>query len=195
MSAKDIYLLRHGDTGLQGRYVGSSDVSLSSQGAREVKKSCSFLSKVDFDTILCSPMKRCVETVAHLSCSCTVQFHDFLRETDFGHWEKKTFAEIAATDNKRVDAWVTNPDTFTFPGGESFLNFSTRIKTAEKYLYDTGGKTILVVCHGGVIRHLLCKLLKIPREHYLLFEVYSGAFSQVRLYPEGGVLTGFNLRG
>lgn len=195
MRAKDIYFLRHGDTGLTGQYIGSSDVSLSPQGVREVTKSCTFLSTVDFDTVLCSPMKRCVETVAHLSCSCPVQFHDFLREIDFGRWEKKTFKEIAVSDQKSVDAWVKNPDTFTFPDGESFQHFSKRIATAEKFLYESDGRTILVICHGGVIRHLLCKLLKIPREHYLLFEVYSGAFSRVRLHPEGGVLTGFNHRG
>ena len=195
MHTKDIFLLRHGDTSLKNQYVGSSDVSLSATGVREVIKSCTFLSTVEFDTVLCSPMKRCVETVAHLTSSCPVQFHDFLREIDFGRWEKKTYQEIAAADKESVDTWVKNPKTFTFPSGESLQNFSKRMTTAEKYLYDSEGKVILVVCHGGVIRHLLCRLLKIPREHYLLFEVHSGAFSKVRLYPEGGVLTGFNHRG
>lgn len=38
MHDKDIYLLRHGDTGLNKRYVGSSNVSLSPKGIEEVKK-------------------------------------------------------------------------------------------------------------------------------------------------------------
>ncbi|PHR26909.1 MAG: hypothetical protein COA36_10650 [Desulfotalea sp.] len=195
MHDKQIYLLRHGDTGLKQQYVGSSDVSLSPQGVDDIIKSCSYLSTIDFDAVLCSPMKRCVQTVAQLSCSCPVQFLDFLREIDFGRWEKKKFVDIVQTDKTAVDLWVNNPDTFTFPEGESLENFQQRITTAAQYLHRSKAKTILVVCHGGVIRHLLCNLLKIPKEQYLLFEIQSGSFSIIRLHEEGGVLTGLNHRG
>ncbi|MFT5698600.1 MAG: alpha-ribazole phosphatase [Desulforhopalus sp.] len=195
MHDKEIYLLRHGDTGLKHQYVGSSDVSLSPKGTKEVIKSCGFLSAIDFDTVLCSPMKRCVETVAHLSCSCTIQFHDSLREIDFGRWEKKKFEEIVLTDKAEVDAWVASPDSFTFPEGESLEHFGQRITSIANHLHGLQGRVILVVCHGGIIRHLLCNLLKVPKEQYLLFEIQSGSFAQIRLHKEGGVLTGLNHRG
>ena len=195
MHDKDIYLLRHGDTGLKNQYVGSSDVSLSPQGRREVEKSCAYLSKVNFDTVLCSPMKRCVETASYLSCSCPVLYQDFLQEIDFGRWEKKTFKEIVESDKVEIDNWVNNPDTFTFPGGESLSHFQTRVTMAANHIHQSDGKVILIVCHGGVIRHLLCNLLNIPKEHYLLFDIHPGCFTTIRLHSEGGVLTGLNHRG
>lgn len=195
MHNKEIYLLRHGDTGLKSRYVGSSDVSLSPGGLDVVEKSCAYLSGVDFDTILCSPMKRCVETVSYLSHRCVVQYLDFLKEIDFGRWEQKTFQEIVQCDKLEVDNWVKNPETFCFPEGESVDHFQARVAEASHFIYTSDGKAILVVCHGGVIRHLLCDLLKIPKEHYLLFDIHPGCFTTIRLHSEGGVLTGLNLRG
>lgn len=195
MHDKEIYLLRHGDTGLKNRYVGSSDVSLSPRGLDVVEKSCAYLSEVNFDTCLCSPMKRCVETVSYLSSGCLVQYLDFLKEIDFGRWEKKTFQEILLTDQLEVDNWVNSPETFSFPEGESLENFKVRVAQAANFIHKSDGKVILIVCHGGVIRHLLCDLLKIPREHYLLFDILPGCFTTMRLHSEGGVLTGLNLRG
>jgi alpha-ribazole phosphatase len=195
MHDKDIYLLRHGDTGLKNQYVGSSDVSLSPQGRREVEKSCTSLSNITFDTVLCSPMKRCVETVNYLSCSCPVLYQDFLKEIDFGRWEKKTFKEIIESDKGEIDNWVNNPDTFTFPDGESLAHFQTRVILAANCIHQLDTKVILIVCHGGVIRHLLCNLLNIPQEHYLLFDIQPGCFTTIRLHSEGGVLTGLNHRG
>ena len=195
MHDKDIYLLRHGDTGLNKRYVGSSNVSLSPEGINEVKKSCSYLSRVNFDTVLCSPMKRCVETLSYLSNSCSVLYQDFLKEIDFGRWEKKTFQEILASDKLEVDNWVNNPDTFSFPEGESLEHFQVRVAQAANFIHKSDGKVILIVCHGGVIRHLLCNLLEIPKEHYLLFDILPGCFTTMRLHSEGGVLTGLNHRG
>jgi alpha-ribazole phosphatase/probable phosphoglycerate mutase len=54
---------------------------------------------------------------------------------------------------------------------------------------------ILIIAHGGIIRHLLCLLLGLDAEKYLLFEVKPGRVSSVQLYDEGGVLTGFNITG
>lgn len=195
MHDKDIYLLRHGDTGLKNQYIGSSDVSLSPKGHAQVEKSCTYLSKVDFDAVLCSPMKRCVETVSYLSCSSSVLYQDFLKEVNFGRWEKKTFDEIVDSDQVEVDNWVNNPDTFTFPEGESLDHFQHRVFKAANCIKDSDSKAILIVCHGGVIRHLICNLLHIPKEHYLLFDIHPGCFTTIRLHSEGGILTGLNHRG
>jgi broad specificity phosphatase PhoE len=54
---------------------------------------------------------------------------------------------------------------------------------------------ILIITHGGIIRHLLCLLLGLEAEKYLLFEVKSGCISSLRLFDEGGLLTGLNITG
>jgi alpha-ribazole phosphatase len=195
MHDKVIYLLRHGDTGLKDVYVGASDVSLSSRGRRELTKTCQELSAIPFDAVLCSPMKRCRETLGQISTQCKVEFCDGLKEIDFGRWEQKTFAEIVKSDSDLVNSWVEHPETFCFPEGESLASFHERVEAAADNLYKLAGTTILVVSHGGVIRHLICQLLKLPAKHYLIFDVLPGCFATLRLHQEGGVLTGFNHKG
>lgn len=194
MGSKIIYLMRHGDTGLKGRYVGSSDVPLSPLGLKQTRELCSYLNTVTLDAILCSPMLRCRQSIETLGRD-DVRYHDFLKEIDFGAWEKKSFEEIAVEYRTLVDCWAKQDEKFAFPGGEAMSSFYGRIGECAQHLRNVKEKEILVVCHGGVIRHLICDLLHIPKEHYLLFDVAPGCYSTVQLFPEGGVLTGFNLKG
>lgn len=194
MGNKKIYLMRHGDTGLKGRYVGSSDVTLSPLGFKQTKDLCAYLDTVSFDAILCSPMLRCRQSIEALQRE-DVSYHDFLKEIDFGEWEKKSFDEIVLEYKTLVDKWAKQDENFVFPGGEAMSSFYARIARCAQHLRNIEENAILVVCHGGVIRHLICELLHIPKENYLLFDVAPGCYSTLQLFPEGGILTGLNLKG
>ena len=195
MEAKELYFLRHGDTGLQGRYIGSTEASLTDRGREQVRKTGGLLQGKDFDKIVCSPMVRCRQTLEQLDLPCTCQFSDLLREIDFGRWEGKNFAEIVQIDKELVDSWVTGPDVFSFPGGESLEAFKKRVATFKTQLESMVEDNVLVIAHGGIIRHLLCLLLGLDSDRYLIFDVKPGSFCSIRLFAEGGVLTGFNITG
>ena len=195
MLEKELYLLRHGDTGLQGRYVGSTDAPLTKMGIDQVRKTGGVLQGKGIEKIVCSPMLRCRQTLEQLSLQCTCQFDDLLREIDFGRWEGKNFAEIAQIDKDLVASWVSEPDTFSFPGGESLIAFQKRVATFKAQLENMVEDTVLIIAHGGTIRHLLCLLLGLESDKYLLFDVKPGCFCSIRFFAEGGMLTGFNLKG
>ena len=195
MVAKELYFLRHGDTGLQGRYIGSTDVPLSESGIEQVRKTARLLQGKRVEKIVCSPMLRCRQTLEQLYLPCTCQFNELLREVDFGRWEGKNFSEIVKIDKELVDSWVIEPDVFSFPGGESLAAFKNRIATFKILLKNMAEDNILVIAHGGVIRHLLCLLLGLDSDNYLVFDVKPGCFCSIRLFTEGGVLTGFNIKG
>ena len=195
MFVKELYLLRHGDTGLQGRYVGSTDAPLTDRGIEQVRKTGDVLQGKGVEKIVCSPMLRCRQTLEQLSLQCSCQFNELLREIDFGRWEGKNFAEIAQIDKELIDSWVTEPDTFSFPDGESLIAFKNRVTAFKAQLENMVEDTILVIAHGGTIRHLLCLLLGLDSDKYLLFDVQPGCFCSIRLFAEGGVLTGFNIKG
>lgn len=186
--------MRHGDTGLKGRYVGSSDVPLSPLGFKQTRELCAYLSTIPFDIVLCSPMLRCRQSIEALQRK-DVLYYDFLKEIDFGVWEKKSFDEIAGDYKGLVDKWAKQDENFVFPGGEAMSSFYERIARCTQHLRTIEEKEILVVCHGGIIRHLICELLHIPKENYLLFDVAPGCYSTVKLFSEGGILTGLNLKG
>lgn len=195
MTAKKLYFLRHGDTGLQGRYIGSTDVSLNDKGRAQVRQAAGLLQAKDITRIFCSPMLRCRQTLDQLALACPFRFDELLREIDFGRWEGKNFREIVQIDKELVDSWVNNPASFSFPDGESLAAFNKRIAACKILLEQTAEEKILIIAHGGIIRHLLCLLLGLEAEKYLLFEVKPGCVSSMQLYDEGGVLTGLNITG
>ncbi len=195
MQAKELYFLRHGATGLQGRYIGATDVPLSRQGREQVRKTGLLLREKGVTKIFCSPLLRCRQTLEELELAGTCRFREQLREIDFGRWEGKEFTEIIHSDQPLVDLWVADPLHFCFPDGESLHSFTRRIALFIPELSNAAEDIILVVAHGGVIRHLICLLLGLSVDNYLLFDVEPGSFCSIRLYPEGGVLTGFNIKG
>lgn len=195
MAGKELYFLRHGDTGLQGRYIGSTDAPLTDKGKTQVRQAAGLLQAKNISKIVCSPMLRCRQTLEQLALSCPCRFDELLREVDFGRWEGKKFREIVQGDKELVDSWVNDPATFSFPDGESLAAFNKRVAACKILLEKMVEEKILIITHGGIIRHLLCLLLGLDAEKYLLFEVKPGRVSSVQLYDEGGVLTAFNITG
>lgn len=195
MEGKVVYFLRHGDTGMIGRYIGSTDIGLSDVGVQQVINSGLLLKGAGIEKTLCSPLLRCRQSYDLLGLGCDCIVNDLLREVNFGLWENKSFSEIVATDKELVNSWVEAPENFCFPGGESLAHFRKRLEQFTAILDDISEKKLLIVAHGGVIRHLLCLLLKLDFNKYLVFDVQPGRFSKVNVYPEGGVLTGFNIGG
>ncbi|MGB3212017.1 MAG: histidine phosphatase family protein [Desulforhopalus sp.] len=195
MIEKEVFLLRHGDTGMLRRYIGSSDVPITGQGREQVRKTGEVLQEKEIQKILCSPMLRCRQTLEQLNLQCACRFDELLKEIDFGRWEGKNFAEIEQGDKGLVATWMNNPTTFSFPEGESLDAFSKRVALVKSQLEQMVEDKILVITHGGIIRHLLCLLLGLNSKDYLVFDVKPGCFCSLRLYSQGGVLTGFNIKG
>ena len=69
MPAKRIHLIRHGATEspYQGRYIGSTDVPLSSEGRRQASELASLIDRCSDPVLLCSPLQRCRDSAA-LAC-------------------------------------------------------------------------------------------------------------------------------
>ena len=193
--ASRLILLRHGRTGLSGRYVGSSDVPLSEEGRKQILDLRPDLGTMKIDGLLTSPMLRCTQSANLLDLGLPMQLDPDLREIDFGRWEGKSFAEIEAQDPALVQHWASGTDDFRFPDGEATSGFANRIDAVKNRLLASDARTLLLVTHGGVIRSLICGLLGLSQSNYLLFQVAKGHYSTIDLYDGGGVLTGFNLGG
>ena len=190
---KQLILLRHGKTDYPNRYIGSRDVPLSPQGSVQIKALKDAVRGRKIDRIVASPMLRCKQTCELLFTDNNIVYEDDLREIDFGRWEGMTFQEIAENDPALVDQWANWSLDFCFPEGESIDHFVKRVAKAGQLLAGLKEENVMIVCHGGVIRALLCYYLGLGPENYLLFQVEKGHFSTMDLYGERGVLTGLNL--
>lgn len=195
MKNKVLYFLRHGATPLQGRYVGSTDICLAQEGREQVLRTAKLLAGKHIESIFCSPMRRCLETLNLLDIEAPFETDENLREIDFGRWEKCSFEEIAETDDSLVEEWLTKGDSFCFPEGECVMAFTARVDNFAQKIFAAPDNKILVLAHGGTIRHLLCTFLELPPEKRILFEIQAGAFCSVSLYGRKGVLTSLNVKG
>ncbi len=195
MNMKNISLLRHGDINSENRYIGITDIDLSPVGEKQIRQLQEGMSTQKFDLILASPLKRCRQTFSLLGLDQEVHFDERLQEVDFGAWEGKTFAEIVAHDPTGVGEWGKGSADFRFPEGEKVADFQNRITDFAKDLYKLSGVNILIISHGGVIRHLICALLCLPFEKYLYFKIDYGRLTTIQLFDEGGILSGLNRRG
>jgi len=189
-----IFMLRHGRTGFPGRYIGARDVPLSSEGISQIERLQKSLCHEDFDAVYASPLYRCRQSCKILFPDTVIEYSDALREIDFGRWEGLSFEEINEQDPDRVQQWAEDPLHFTFPEGESVASFTTRIEAIARRLSKKSQKKVLLVCHGGIIRGLLCTFLGIDYKNALLFQVKKGRYTTIEMFGERGVLSGFNLQ-
>ncbi len=190
---KRIYLLRHGRTAGDQRYLGATDIPLAQTGVAQIAAMQKSLRKKNFDAVFCSPLRRCRETATILNLGAEIECCAALQEIDFGRWENKTFEEVAEEEGTLVANWQQDPTHFTFPEGESLAAFSLRINTIVEMIQGHSGQQILLITHGGVIRYLICKFLRIHEIHNMLFGVHPGRLAIVDLFSQGGILSGLNL--
>jgi ribonuclease H / adenosylcobalamin/alpha-ribazole phosphatase len=182
-------LLRHGQTELSAerRYSGRGDVPLTATGQQQAKAAAARLSQLDFAAVVSSPLGRARQTAAALAdlVDGPVEVHDGLIETDFGAWERLTFAEAAARDPEVHGRWTGDPAVAP-PGGESFDEVMVRVRAARDDLVARyAGETVVVVSHVTPIKTLL--RLGLDTGPSLLFRLHLdlASLSVVEWYPDG----------
>jgi len=197
---KKIILVRHGslDEQYDGCYIGSTDLPLSSAGMREAEALGRFLKQLDIDCVYASPLLRArqtAEAVSLLLPDVPVIYEDLLRETDFGAWEKLTFAQICEQYPDMIEPWSRRDYEFTFPGGENVGDFYGRIRRIKQQLLDSASDNIAIVSHGGIILNLISDILDIGSHKAWSLKVDRGSVSTLSLFENGaGVLNSLNFK-
>ncbi|MGI8964966.1 MAG: histidine phosphatase family protein, partial [Limisphaerales bacterium] len=179
-----LYLIRHGE--IEPRYHrvfgGRIDMNLSPQGELQTQALSNYLSKIKFEAIYASPMRRAQQTVAPLMAAYKFQATVLpdLREVDFGDWTGLSWQEVHDKFQISAFSWLEMMEQAAVPKGESSRSFRARIEPCLKEILEkNSGKTIGVVCHGGVIRMLLSILLDLPLPKMGLFEIEYASITQV----------------
>ena len=146
------------------------------------------------DLCVASPLQRCrtAAEIIHNKLNIAVHYDPGLKEVDFGDWEGLSFWEIAAIWPDQVSQWARFDSEFSFPGGESFVDFLYRVKRVADMLVAAPEKNILVCTHGGVIRSLICHFLRLAPEKYILFKVRYASLATLELTGNKGILAGLN---
>lgn len=153
----EMIFIRHGATraNKEKRYLGKTDEPLSAEG-KEILKTKRY---PQVDTLLSSPMKRCMETAACIYPKLWEQKEvpkivvpDWC-EMDFGSFEGKNYQEL--NGDPAYQSWIDSGGTLPFPGGESREEFILRCQKGFREVLAFPMKRAAAVVHGGTIMALL----------------------------------------
>jgi broad specificity phosphatase PhoE len=118
-----------------------------------------------------------------------------LAELDFGAFEGRTFAEIAATDLELYERWMTAPTTVRFPGGESYADLKARAVSSARDIVDWHReRSVLAVSHSGPIRAIVGDVLDIPDRAVFRIDVAHASVTLIDWWDGYPLLRGLNLR-
>lgn len=150
-----IYLMRHGQTVDNAHKLVSGDreTPLSELGKHQAKLAGQKAAQLGVDQIVCSPLGRAQETAAIVAeaigyPNAGITTIAQLRERHLGVLEGISFAR-----NERLNG--NFPAVEHIHGVEPLNHFHTRVQHAlRQIMQDKKHHTVLVVCHGGVVRML-----------------------------------------
>jgi probable phosphoglycerate mutase len=182
-----IVLVRHGQTAWSesGRHTGHTDLPLIEAGRQRARKLRSELAERTFSLVLCSPLRRAVETCRLAGYGDRAILCDDLREWDYGDYEGLTTPEILARDPS-WDMWRNG-----FPGGEDPAQIAARADRVLSRLRSAEGDA-LAFAHGHLLRVLATRWLRMEPAAGARFGLAPGTVSSLGCERETEVLTGWN---
>lgn len=165
-----IYFTRHGETEWNSRDVicGTTDIALTARGIAQAEALAEDIRKnhSDIDMIICSPMRRAMETAAPAADALgLIPVTDSrLREWDYGSYEGMS-RDADGYAEAKLEFGCRMPN-----GGESVFDVVSRVyglidELREKY----ADKTVLLVCHGGVCRVIETYYRNMTRKEFSCF--------------------------
>lgn len=176
MIGQRVYLFRHGEPAERYRhtYNGHTNIPLSQLGEKQAERIRDFISSLPFPKVVTSDLKR-----AFFSLPNSAEKVQGLREICFGAWEGLSWGEIEKQFPNESRSFLGDPVSFTFPGGESASQFSTRVMEHIDRIVGGGHELIVFVVHAGVIRVVLSKMLRIPLSESFNIPCDYGAYSMI----------------
>lgn len=186
---KKIYLLRHTKVAVAPKhFYGRTDVPLADSFPQEAARIRNLLPEQLELPVWSSPLSRCRRLADALFAHYETDAR--LLELDFGEWEMKSWEQI---DAGQRDHYLANFDKLPPPGGESFRDLQTRAVEFLDELMEMDFETGVVVAHSGVIRSLLCHVMRMPLSHLYRFDVDYGSVSTIVKDRKSTRVGGMNL--
>ena len=180
-----IDLLRHGETLAGSVYLGRTDAPLSEHGYRQMTEALPDTPR--YHAVLSSPLVRCTVFAQDYAQRHGLPLHYDARfqEMDFGAWDGRSAAEIAAADAGALENFWRDPVACPPPQAEPLLSFQARVLAAWRELpVRFPGQRVLLVTHGGVMRIILCHLQQRPLSELLSLSVPHAALHRIEVAQE-----------
>lgn len=192
-----LLLVRHGNTtgNSAERFWGQTDVELSDEGIAQSERLRDRLAAEKISATYSSRLRRARATAEIIATPhrLPVTVCEELLEINFGQAEGLTFREIGQRFPEVVKAWPNRDLSFSYPGGETIGELNSRVtgflSRLDKHAPE---ETVLIVAHAGVLRLLICHLLKLEPWRWRQLRTDLASLSIVETFPEMAILTLLN---
>lgn len=160
-----IYVVRHCETDGNAKKIfqGHTDLDINTLGEKQLLALKERFNNISLDAVYTSPLIRTKKTALAVKGNKDIPIITLngLIELNGGVYEAKTFTEIGENYPDFKEIWSSRPWDFAPEKGEKMTDAYERIwKEINGIAKSNKDKTVAVVTHGGVIRCLLCKILK-----------------------------------
>ncbi|MBF0431397.1 MAG: histidine phosphatase family protein [Fibrobacteria bacterium] len=195
--AKKLILIRHGEVAekYQGRFIGSTDAPLSTDGELQLKKFRPYIKTLKETKFYYSPLLRAMD-----SCRLAMEgrfeeaeSEDLLREVNFGEWENLKYTEIQKQFPEVYDVWSREWSLdFAYPNGESHRELVERVTVFGEKARAMDCENVVAFTHGAVIMFMVSILLGLDSGNYRLFSMKRGSRTRLDISYKPGVLLELN---
>jgi probable phosphoglycerate mutase len=178
-----LLLVRHGQSEWNaGRVLqGQANVPLSDLGRAQAAALAPVVSGLAPDRAVTSDLARASETAAILGHT-NARPDPALREINVGVWQGRSIPDLIAEDRESYAGWRAG--SYRPDGGEDWGSFVARVEHAIRgECGSLCAGTLLVVCHGGVIRAAMQAFLGLRPQNVL--PVAPASLSVLRLADTG----------
>ena len=168
----EIVFIRHGMTpgNKEKRYIGGrTDEPLCEEGMEALKQK----GYPEVETVIISPMKRCMQTAGIIYPEKANEVQEGLRECDFGIFEGKNYKELSG--NPEYQSWIDTRGVGKIPQGENMATFQERCVEAflEAIERHKESQSLAFVVHGGTIMALL-ERFAVPKKEFYEYHIENG---------------------
>jgi alpha-ribazole phosphatase len=171
----EIYLIRHTTPDIaKGICYGQADIDVTTTFDAEAALIKTLL-PADIRHVHSSPLQRCRKLAEWLFPQTTIQYHDALKEINFGDWELRKWDDIATDD---IQPWMNDFVNVQTPNGENYVQLYQRSTHFFNQLKESA--PIATVTHGGVIRSILSLITQTPLvESFSAFSLQYGCVIKI----------------
>ena len=165
-----LYIARHGETAWNAENLvcGRTDLPLTERGMEQARLLAENAVGKGLEGIIASPLLRARQTAQAVSdaIGVPVEIDQRLIELDFGIFEGKSRKDPGF-------AYTRTQFPTRYPGGESAFQMAHRVYSClEDVKQKYAGKTVLLVCHGGVCRMVRSYFMDLTNDEYSYY--YAG---------------------
>jgi 2,3-bisphosphoglycerate-dependent phosphoglycerate mutase len=194
-----LYLIRHGEAlGAVHNIIG--DTSLSPLGviqAERLRDRLAATGEIAADILIASTLKRAGQTAEIIApaLGLPVSYDDEVQELRDGAADGLNEEEYRALYGQ-VN-FTKTPFRQVAPGGENWGQFILRVCTAlDRILREHEGKTVVLVCHGGVIGASFLYFMGLDTLHYPQtgFDTSNASITHWKRVPRQHSFTGYRWR-